>query len=209
MNITKPAQIFLSATDGKSCLLLEPSKKLWYSEHYQNTDDQEEGDIYQHMYFTDDEEIKLGDWYLAKHNVEGHILSDKMILCQANYNFITNYYIKNTGYHFKIIASTNETLGLPKPSAKFIEKYIEVYNIGKKYTEVDLKCNRRVAGNTDNNPYPEDTLFINSDNTITTIMLPEIYTQEDMLKAFSAGYKYGKPDKVSFPNWIQNYIYEL
>lgn len=67
-----------------------------------------------HLYIIDeDAEIKEGDYYLVQHNVEGHILSDNFILCEATKNFMCNHYIKNIGVYLKIIASSNKEINVP------------------------------------------------------------------------------------------------
>jgi len=99
----------------------------------------------QYLYILSDEEIKEGDWYLVQHNIEGEILSNKLILCKANKNFILNHYIKTSNLYSKIIATTNPELhwkgsqtassisipNVPKISKVFISNYIEMYNSGK------------------------------------------------------------------------------
>jgi len=50
-----------------------------------------------------DEEIKEGDYRATPHNIEGHILSDRIIISQCDKNFIINHYINN-GFHKKITA---------------------------------------------------------------------------------------------------------
>lgn len=91
----------------------------------------------QHLYFTSDEEIKEGDWYIDDCNgIRQSVTSDK------------EYWEVRKDYK-KIIACTNNSLkfgedvpgiitfkSLPQPSQQFIEKYIEEYNKGNIITEV-------------------------------------------------------------------------
>lgn len=68
-------------------------------------------EIFQHVYITSDEELKEGDSFLVQHNVEGHILSDRMILSKANGNFMMNHYIKEVkDVWFKVILTTDPRL---------------------------------------------------------------------------------------------------
>lgn len=67
------------------------------------------------LYIINDEEIKSNEWYLdkdnnsIKQNKSEHLLS----------------YSQNC---FKVIATTDPELNLPKPTEGFIKKYVEKYN---------------------------------------------------------------------------------
>lgn len=76
-----------------------------------------------HVYITSNEKIEFGDWYLVKHNVEGVILSDKMILCRATIGFINHYYMEDIeGVWLKVVLTTNKELqGVQLIQDEFLE----------------------------------------------------------------------------------------
>lgn len=93
----------------------------------------------QHLYILSDEEIKEGDW--CYHSGRG---------------IITQWFNRPGSYKEKdalrkIIATTDNSLGLPQPSQSFIEKYVEEYNKGNIITEVmveyEIKSNAGLGHN--------------------------------------------------------------
>ena len=79
----------------------------------------------QHLYIISDDEIKEGDWYCSPMGII------------SRYNGIE----KLPSNWRKIIATTEESSGLPQPSKQFIEKYIEEYNKGNIITDVLVEYN--------------------------------------------------------------------
>ena len=76
----------------------------------------------QHLYFTSDEDIKIDDWVTDGYSVWQW--KDNSSLLGRR----------------KIIASTNESLGLPSPSQAFIQKYCEQGGINKVLVEYVNTC---------------------------------------------------------------------
>jgi hypothetical protein len=90
--------------------------------------------IPQHLYIIDPKaEIKEGDWCLHKTGKNRSGFDMKDVVRQAFGKDIEKWCSVSAGneFHEKIIASTDESLGLPSPSPQFIDKYIEEYNKGK------------------------------------------------------------------------------
>lgn len=113
--------------------------------------------IPQHLYFTTDEEILKGDWYYSP---EYGVLQ-----CQVD---IPNIDYKKEGCR-KIVSSTDESLGLARPSNAFLKKYCESYNYGKVITKVNIEC-KLYHG-----------IKISPDNTISIAKIEErTYTQKEV-----------------------------
>ena len=83
---------------------------------------------YQHLYITDDSEIREGDWIIWNSKVVQAI---------------------NTKYHKttkKIIATTDTSLNLSQIPKQFIEYYISEYNAGRKIDKVDVEFEGELYG---------------------------------------------------------------
>jgi hypothetical protein len=78
----------------------------------------------QHLYILSSDEIKKGDWYIDDTSTVRKAVTDDK-----------DYWDRRPNY-FKIISTTDSSLGLPQPSPQFIQKYVELYNRG----EVIEKC---------------------------------------------------------------------
>ena len=115
---------FILLLAEKSHLFHEDDGSLTYKDHEVTTDGIGQP---KHLYIFNDDEIKLGDWYLVKHNVEGHILSDNLILAKANKNFIVNHYIKESGFHFKVIKTSDKSLGIELLTEEFLKTFCDEY----------------------------------------------------------------------------------
>lgn len=82
---------------------------------------------YQHLYFLSDEEIKEGWKGIAyKDDIKGKVF---------NHFYTENKWYKDAKI---IIASTDESLGLPRPSNEFIKRYCELGGIDE--VLVEYKC---------------------------------------------------------------------
>lgn len=106
---------------GKLNYAYPPSTEFenWYLEHYQ----------YFHLYFTTDEEIKEGDYVhidTLDNDNKGRIT---VVLSLKGSHPVFNIEIKEgiskLSLLKKIVASTDESLGLPKPSNDFLKSYCE------------------------------------------------------------------------------------
>lgn len=99
-----------------------------------------------HIYFLSNEEIKEGDW--VRNSIGNMVRADIEDVAQ--------------GYP-KIIASTDETLGLPKPSASFIEVYVKAHNEQRPITEVMIESDEYATVKEDTDwIYKGLTLKVNS-----------------------------------------------
>jgi len=167
--------------------------------------------INQHLYFTSDEEIKKGDWFIFR--------DDNTYLKQCN-GFTDNTHIKvnsdnefgygdwNKVYCHKIIRSTDKSLSLPEPSKEFLELYCKRYNEGNKIEEVLIEyeegkmlyqnriCScgnilspmedspHECCGSYDYSYKPvfdRDILKVNPDNTINIKPIKETWNKEEYL----------------------------
>ena len=117
----------------------------------------------QNLYLLSDEEIKEGDKPCWCYNSIKNTWNNDIILYQGAMPF----------YHYKgfkkIIATTDESLGLPRPSNEFLKKYCELGGIDKVLVEYN-EGNEYLAGIVGNNEiwntYPNEPK-IAPDNTIT------------------------------------------
>jgi len=92
----------------------------------------ERGYIYQHLYFTSDQDIKEGDCYMfMDDSLKIQFEKAKKVESQIPFHNCK-----------KIVASTDKSLDLPKPSEAFIVKYCELGGID----EVDVEYINQVMG---------------------------------------------------------------
>lgn len=92
----------------------------------------------QHLYFISTDKIRERDWCIIFNNK----LPEKILLRQNIYGAtgstigIDDYLNK---YCYKIIASTDPSLNLPKPSDSFLKVYIDAYNNNKiPFNNIDI-----------------------------------------------------------------------
>jgi hypothetical protein len=137
----------LSTNEKSNISLGDSGKGLIYHTHTKPEYDKR---TYQHLYILSDDEIKEGDWCLFK-----QIIGSEYKLCKITYKFgnqLTsllengNKQEEASQYYKKIIATTDESLGLPQPSQSFIEKFVEEYNKGNVITEVIWDCLHNIEG---------------------------------------------------------------
>lgn len=126
----------------------------------------------QHLYITSDEEIKEGDIYFS-------ILISKVYT--APKGFIKSK-INNPKTEYKVIASTDKSLGLPQPSQSFIEKYISEYNKVNIIKEVMVEYNMLIAHDNQGNKLIEYDLKISKDNTITISRVKDSWNKEEVIE---------------------------
>ena len=89
----------------------------------------------QHLYFTTDDEIKEGDWFVNSDE-------DPIVLkCTENTSMgvASSETVYSTGLSKKIIATTDPKLNLPQPQKSLIEEYCRVGGID----EVDVEYERK------------------------------------------------------------------
>ena len=110
----------------------------------------------QHLYITSDDDIKVGDWYFD-------YTSQAIRQCEDEHRAKLLQVAKHLSNR-KIIASTDTSLGLPSPSDKFIQAYIDAYNKGEKIEKVLVEYHN----NSDYNPtiFPDIRLKFKDNNII-------------------------------------------
>lgn len=118
--------VMLETTNVNNSLkgYLDKSLLFSYQKEYKTIPAEENFTGHFHLYITSDDEIKEGDriYHIKDNYVDSQpAWYDHKILA---------------GTWKKIIASTNQTLGLPQPSDKLIQAYIEAYNKGEKIEKV-------------------------------------------------------------------------
>lgn len=168
-------------TYTKNKNIVSPKVKLGLEQEMINSEYtlEDRGYEYQHLHITTEEDIKKDNWYM---NITG---------------------IYNYGIHFpanielpkytnrKIIASTDESLGLPKPKQSFINKFIEEYNKGNIIEDILIEYNCRCCGlkGGDNMhhkigcDYKDNSLIepkVSKDNTITIKKIKDSWNHEEV-----------------------------
>jgi len=183
MEVKKKCQIHLIETNSEKPTLVLNSRVLQFANGYNPKDCSRGIDplLGYHLYITNDEEIKEGDWVLSKHHIEGKILSNKLIIYKANKNFILNYYVRDTKIHQKIIASTDKLVieencnnFILQPSFQFVKKYISEYNKKNIITEALISYDEYNRSTTWEYDEPEiSELKTDSDNCVIISQIVE------------------------------------
>jgi len=178
----------------------------------------------QHLYFLSDDKIEVGDWCLLDHNVgvstgysilkclESNIKEGEYLFQDKDGNKFT------TGRCSKIIATTDSSLGLVKPSQQFIRKYAEAYNEGKPITHTMVMYEDKFTRNEEiyvdannckgNYSTHSKQLKLNPrDNTIIINKLKDSWNREEVIDLLHRMSKLAvlKPSLTEgmFNNWIQ------
>jgi len=157
MEVKKAKVIMLPTEDKSNILLHKQNRSLFYTQVPIKEDMLLDNP--QHLYFTSDDEIKEGDWYIDDTDtIRKSLTSDK------------NYWEVRKN-EVKIIATTDTKLGyfqrepkspyfeqLPQIPQSFIEKYVKLGGIDEVNVEYE---------HDDTVPYPKLRLKVDSHNTIT------------------------------------------
>ena len=168
----------------------------------------------QHLFILSDEEITHNDWVLLPNNEIHKMSPTDMIHYLASQSKATK----------KIIATTDTSLGLPQPSQRFIEKYIEEYNKGNVISEVDveyevdysIKCDETLSDCQRYSNKKVDCsncikaifkLKVNSDNTINIKSAKDSWTLEE-LHDLLAKHEYDK-GVIDWKNFIPELCNEI
>lgn len=125
----------------------------------------------QHLYFCINEELKEDDWIyseLSNPHTPAHCIQKNFVSNFGNGNEYILYSDAQTCMNYKIIASTDETLELPRPSKAFIQKYCEYGPFDKVNVEYEENCNGVYL--------PKRA----KDNTITVHPLQYLFTRKEV-----------------------------
>jgi len=164
-----------------------------------------------HLYFTTDEVIREGDWFITddENNDLIHAIDEQWRALS-----------KHEGLRElsrKIIASTDPNLGItdhrispvpnfvdiPQPSQDFIKSYCKQGGID----EVDVEYNRFIPDwETDLiTPYYDYKLKVDSHNTITIHLIKDSWDREEVIEICRSLYSElkGYVPKTSFNEWIE------
>lgn len=150
--------------------------------------------IYQHIYITSNEKIKEGDWkYDTKLNI---------VIQHGSY----------TDGCKKIIATTDTSLGLPKPSQQYIEHYVAEYNKGNIITKVLVEYEEATEYD---KVYNKEKYFprlkLNPDNTINISLIKDNWNKKEvsnlLIKAMGDAVKNDRiPNHISIAEFSINWI---
>ena len=86
----------------------------------------------QHLYIVSNDEIKIGDWFLDMYNLQESGIQK----CTANH--INSFQRKGISCN-KIIATTDKLLLIPTIPKIYLERYIKLYNLGVKESNVSVE----------------------------------------------------------------------
>lgn len=179
----KQCKVVMLSTNKKSIIYFNYVNRLLLGFNIERT----LPDVSQHLYILSDEEIREGDWCMIispmypKHYEQA--TKEELDRIQGNW--------KN-GTQKKIIATTEPSLELPKPSDSFIQKYIESYNKGNVITDITVEYETYIHNPETNKErhstdrlYPEDCELekrakVNKDNTITIKKVKNSWTRKEV-----------------------------
>lgn len=141
-------------------------------------------DYSKHLYFTSDEEICKGDWFLNKASTN----PKDWYVSQAMDDIVDNPIFQGSKTHIKVIATTDDlhyhktviegaggvmkdSVPLPEPSQDFIKRFVEEYNKGNVIDKVLVEYEKiMIEGECVGNGYVTETykyrLKLREDNTI-------------------------------------------
>jgi len=180
---------------------------------------------FQHLYFLSDEDIKEGDWFLTdiRNNIHENDGNPMWELKQCTHIDNSWIFTKEIGMGFnpdwskKIIATSDRSLGLsevgkvgysvdefhpllPEPSYKFIEEFVEQFNIGTTITKVlveyvvTCRLDMPISG-------MSFDLKVNSDNTI--IIRRDNWDRVEVERLCRKAYSDGQANIIGQDKWIE------
>lgn len=210
MDFNKANIILLPTKDTKSILhITKDTKSLLVGERiveiepYKNL-------ISQHLYVFDYvSEINIGDYCIILSVNKLHPDKYNKTIGKVTFKTLSGIYIDGENYQYdniepyKIIASTDTSLDLPKPSDSFIDKFVEEYNDGNVIEEVLVQYEQvnkfgklvtyedldypEITGDYDFKMIPK----VNSeDNTITIKMFKNNWSKDEVIKALNSYRKF-------------------
>jgi hypothetical protein len=198
----KKCNVVILATEKGSSLYLYKKSELVnkFREHKEGVNTYKN----QHLYITSNDEIKEGDWTLMFDDFGNLFICDK----PQQYLGIEKGHHLNKGLR-KIIATTDPELhkdGVAKIGLPFVEKYILEYNKGNVIKEVNVEY--EISKTTKNYLLVEKIEIkykpkLRKDGTVIIHKIQEVFTKEDIEKAFNAGL-----DSINAPFQKENYSFE-
>ena len=154
---------------------------------------------FQHLYITSDEKLNKDEWYCSPMGIV------------SRYNGIE----KLPSNWRKIIATTDESLGLPQLSQQFIEKYIEEYNKGHRITEVLVEVEEYEFKQTEwfqeapyTHKYKEWRLKLDSQNQINICKQKDSWSRKEVIDLISDWTKMKSGLNMNLPNNFNQWIEE-
>ena len=148
-----------------------------------------------HLYFTTDEKIVEGDWCIDLISVQ---LGGQPRLVRASREFARDTPAGEDA--FKIVATTDTSLGLPHPSQAFIQKYCELGGIDE--VDIELKSS-------DLDYFFGDLKVDPIHNTVTIHSIKDSWNREEVEKllelAWATASAYGdKTDSKDCKDWMRH-----
>lgn len=149
---------------------------------------------FQHIYFTDNSEIKEGDWFYTENEdsiIGGGEIQQCIGVNKGNIQSDLCFSTQGAGYHpsyvSKIVASTDKEI-TPNSWIRedFVKKYIEMYNAGTPITEVNVEYSftykRRGVLDCPRIYFPKTR----QDGSVI-ISPSRLYTEDEMKRSFDCG----------------------
>lgn len=190
----KKTKVVMLPNTKEAIILFNPSnnKLTVRSKHWSVEDCITIGYQTNDLYFLSDEDIKEGDWCIY----------NGLVHQATNYLHKSNQ-MPHTG---KIIASTDKSLGLPRPSDSFIKKYCELGGI--EYVNVEYE-NIQTTNDKGNIWIDGHKLKVAPDNTVTIKAVKDSWNREEMIEFAKKAYDAGSFDNtnsminLTFDKWIE------
>lgn len=147
---------------------------------------------YNHLYFTSDDEIKEGDWFIKIRGTN----NKPSLYREHKQAFMNSEWLNSSDVNdcFKVIATTDTSLLietefkylkdiLPQPSPQFIAKYVEEYNKGNIIKEVMVEY--EPIGNWRHTEFihTRDIPKVDKSNQITITRIKDSWNREEHTKA--------------------------
>jgi len=199
MNHVKCQLVLLSVTKAQKGCLMQPydqkSLSIASTEIAANNHNNGVVDIKpKQLYVVSDEPISVGDYYFNPANLKatiergptwgGTIIS----LCEYDHE-AKSCNDKNLSPVFKVVATTDESLGLPRPSNSFLKVYGTVFN---KMHNVLVETETVLTDPDLSDEVTRERIKVAPDNTITIRPFVEkTYTKEEVIKLIQGAWKGG------------------
>ena len=161
----------------------------------------------QHLYILSDEKIKVGDWVLVQcSEIEVTHIRKVTGYDKEQFLFDNNNQIY-MDYCTKIIATTDNSLGLPKLSKEFIETYILSYNMGSMNTITEIMVEYEEIISYSSKKVDHYKLKIDENNCISITAVKTNYSKEEVKSLLHnlAGEMY-KQDIIFNPDSTEKWI---